>query len=621
MPKDQPTVTGYRGEISDVQLLPQGEASLSPGPDLVDMAERALGYLARNPDPAHDYQCRFSWFLLNCPPFTPLCTPEQGNIDPIAIGDTESRNDMAFNMMREMTGSDLGHEADEAVHRRLVGYVHGANDEIPRAPSASASLGMTGSGAAGNDSGEPGDDMCWVVPYCGSPDVDAEFAMPWTTALLLLSETDRFRRDGDRGHGTLARRLFEGLQRIAAWDTGRAYYPNAGQAFRPGRLARGYEGHYPTVIGAIAQYGTAFGDAEALAFADAMAEGFLADLQPGHWHQPDGSVHGHNHVQMHAVRDVARMGYMTGNGRYLAWAKAAYDFYHRNGFETGWLPEHIFEPDHRNHSETCLTGDMTEIEVWLALSGRPRYWDRVDRTIRNYLAPAQFTLTPEIEAFWRQANTQRTPEEIAANLALLRELEGGFLSALTPNDRVFEVHRGGVHHGSVNFEGRDLVFDMMGCCPPEGMRALHLAWANVVTQAAEGVRVNLAFDHDGPLASVASGLPGAGRVQVTPKVAADFQVRPPSWAPRGEVRAFRDGREIAAKWGGPAFDYIMFPQAQPGEALEIRFPLVRFRQQVSERNWDDSSPEAPPGLTYEYEWTGSLVTGVAPQGEWLPLYG
>ena len=48
---------------------------------------------------------------------------------------------------------------------------------------------------------------------------------------------------------------------------------------------------------------------------------------------------------------------------------------------------------------------------------------------------------------------------------------------------------------------------------------------------------------------------------------------------------------------------------------------MRFRQRVSERNWDDTSPDAAPGLTYEYEWTGGLVTGVEPQGEWLPLYG
>jgi len=39
---------------------------------------------------------------------------------------------------------------------------------------------------------------------------------------------------------------------------------------------------------------------------------------------------------------------------------------------------------------------------------------------------------------------------------------------------------------------------MMGCCVPEGMRAIHTAWINTVTRDKTGVRVNMCFDRDAP---------------------------------------------------------------------------------------------------------------------------
>ncbi|MCL4545804.1 MAG: hypothetical protein M1118_14650, partial [Chloroflexi bacterium] len=334
-----------------------------------------------------------------------------------------------------------------------------------------------------------------------------------------------------------------------------------------------------------------------------------------HRHQPDGHVDGHNHVQMHAIRGVAQLGAVTRHWRALDWAKIAYAYFHATSFDTGWLPEIVGCPDHCNHSETCLTADMLEVEVWLARAGRPRYWDRVDRTIRNSIVPAQFALTPAIEAFWRAVNHDRSPAELTEGLHTLHELEGGFLSALTPNDRVFAVPPGGQHFGAVGYRDRQLVLDMMGCCPPEGMRALYLAWANTVQPSVQGVLVNLAFDHDGPHATVRTEMPRLGRLQVTPKVAANFLLRPPSWTPRAQVQAWRNGRAVEATWGGPAHDYLVFAAARPGELLELSWPLVAFTQHVTYR-----PAYATQDDHYVYRWAGSTVVAVDPPGDWLPLF-
>jgi hypothetical protein len=608
------TVQGYRGEIFDAEILPEGVPSLPRGPDLVKMAEQSLVYLTRNPDPKHNYDSRFTFFPHLCPPFAPSETANlqlenwkihyerAPHIDPVAIGDTESRNDIAFNLMREMTGSDYGREVQEIVHRRLVGYVR-------------------------SGSGKVGDDLSWVVPYCSFCHIDeGPYAMVWTTGMLLHSESDLYRLTGDEAHRRLARRLFEGLRRVAHWDTGRAFYPFGGAAFNDEKSASAslFSGVYPSVISPIAHYWQSCGDPEALKFAQAMAEGFVSDLQPGHQHKSDGHIHGHTHSQMHAVRGVAHLGSLTQDWHFLDWAKTAYDFSYAAGFDTGWVPEVHWNPDHRTHSETCVIGDMLEMAVWFARAGQPRFWDRVDRTVRNYLVPAQFSLTPEFKAFWHEINSNKSPAEIKHGLAGLRELEGSFLSSFLPNDLAIEVHSEKPHPGVSEFRGHRILVEMAGCCPPSAMRALNLAWSNTVLTTSKGVMVNLPFDHDGTEAKVVSEMPRKGHLHVTPKVKKDFWLRPPSWAPRDQVEALRNGKRSEPHWGGPAIDYVAFPNAKVGETLELTWPLVRFKQRVTQRYMENSEEEVGrfvSGDTYTYYWTGSTVTGVEPQGKWLPMYG
>lgn len=597
----QTPVSGYRGAIDKVEILPDGAAVAVAKPDLSKMAEAALHYLGNNPVPENKYQCRFGNFLLVCPP-TALPDPSKEYLDQTAVGDTESRNDIAFNQMREMCGSDFGRKAEEEVHKRLVGYLR-------------------------STPGEVGDDMCWCYQWAGSPDGDIPYAGPWATAKLLQSEVDLYRATGDDNHKKLARRLFDGLRKAATWDTGRAFYPNGGQGFMPGKNCRGYEGHYPIVVGSVTDYWRYCHDAEALPFARAMAEGIVADLQPQHSHHADGSVRGHNHVLMHAVRGIAELGAVTKAPRYLEWAKLAYKYYSDNGFDTGWLPEICWLPDHDCHTEMCLVGDMAEIEGWLALAGWPAYWDRVDRTIRNLVAPCQFVLTPEIEAMWREVNKGRSAKEIEQSIQLLNDMQGGFLSGATPNDRIFELRRNGDHAGVVEYRGRKIVLDMMGCCPPEGMRALYLAWRDTVQETPEGVLVNLAFDRDTPKAKVVSQMPGKGEISVTAKADGDFLLRVPGWAPRSAVQARRDGKPTEVRWGGPAMAYVVFPQAKAGESINITWPLVKFTQRVSHRIYGGCLdphgpvPDTVAERTYTYTWVGSTVVDVDPPGQWLPLYG
>ncbi len=190
------------------------------------------------------------------------------------------------------------------------------------------------------------------------------------------------------------------------------------------------------------------------------------------------------------------------------------------------------------------------------------------------------------------------------------------MSALTPNDRVFEVNPNGHHDGSVVYRGHQIVCDMMGCCPPEGMRAVYFAWRETVRETPEGIMVNLAFDRDAPQAGVRSAMPRRGQLAVTAKADADFLLRVPGWAPRSAVRARRNGKPVDVCWGGPAMAYVLLPLAKQGETLEIVWPLVKFTQQVSHKIYGGTAERS-----YVYTWIGSTVTAVDPPGQWLPLYG
>lgn len=554
--------------------------------DLQRMGRLALGYLARNPVPERDYQCRFTIAPLNCPPHKQEQDHPSGNIDPIAIGDTESRNDVAFGMMRELTGDLVtGAESEEAVHRRLLTYIR---SEGPYA------------------------NLCWHQGYSAGEDSLERWASLWSTGMLLHSECLRYRR----GQGDLAtaRRLFEGVAAAAVRRNGRAYFHAGGAFFDAERVAEGYKGHYPTIMGPLCEYYLASGDQRCYDLLTEVAEGFLHDLTPGMLHRPDGGVDGHNHVQLHAVRGMAQFAYLTGNPRYLRWVKDIYDFYRRWALDTGWLPEIRDLADHSNHSETCLNGDMHEVALWLALAGYGELWDQLDRNLRNYFCPAQLAVTPEVEALYRRANPSRSAQEIQDSLDLLRQFEGGFISALTPNDRLFPVQEGGEHFATVELEGRRVSFDMMGCCPPEGMRAVYYSWKYAVEERPSGIHVHLPLNVDAPAATVRTELPQAGRIAVTAKRAGCYYLRPPAWAPRERVRVLRGGMETEPCWGSVNNEYLRFDGVLPGETVEICYPLLDAWQPAT------VTPYEQPSQNYRFHWVGNTCVAVEPKGAYLPLY-
>jgi hypothetical protein len=287
---------------------------------------------------------------------------------------------------------------------------------------------------------------------------------------------------------------------------------------------------------------------------------------------------------------MAHLAAITKDPRLVAWTKRLLDFFLSRGTDYGWIPESMTFPA---RSETCAVADVIDMTVYMAECGYPAYWDTVERFTRNYIREAQFFVTPEYEKVYRSLHPGEAGDK---GLAMARDFEGGFQGAMGLNDRLYAGN----------------AMDMMGCCLPEGMRAIHTAWLNTVKRDKAGVRVNMCLNRDAPEAKVVSFAPRQGRMTVTAKVANDFTLRPPSWAPRERIKTYRDGKLVATQWRDA---YVAFEKVAPGETLTVTWPVLQFVQKQKVKNVPNQ-----PDREMTVTWLGNTVVKLEPRGSVLPLY-
>lgn len=580
--------SSFRGQISRVRIATRQVPGLLDPLNLSHMARLALNYLRGNPDPTRDYECKFTLGPLGIPCHCPEGTgPGPHAYDPISLGDTDCRMYWQYANMRRMAGGEpLPCPVETGVRDRVMGYLRE-------------------------------DGYAWINPaaYVGHS-VDGLWIGTWTTAKLLWSLAEAWQREGDSVTRRKARRIFEALRDLARWDGERAWYMGIaphrdGQWLMDGWCDQ-HGRNYPFIVGALVRYWECTGDQEALDLAVAFAEGFLAGSQPDMGSQridpQTGAFTGHVHLHTHAVWGVAHLGVVTGDRRYLDWARLAYEFVKEHGTDYGWYPESI--PQGAYRSEICVVGDMVSLGAWLARGLSPDYWDDIERTIRNVIARSQFLLTAPFVDLFRRVHHGKPTAVVEAALRQLQGLEGGFVAQATFDDWV--SYPGNPTLGAPGMSNNGI--HMMGCCPPEGMRALWEAWNGTVEELAGEVRVNLAFTRDHPAARVAACRPEDGEYRVVTQRTGRFLLRVPAWARGAAVVLLRGGQEAPLRWAGPGNAYIAVEDCERGETLTVRVPVPRFTQTFSACSVPEREQEVA------VQWEGHAVTGVSPAGQHLPMF-
>jgi hypothetical protein len=579
-----PLILGITGTVSDVRvaseplqkIAPLSEAIPANDIDLKRMAGWAMNYLIRTPRKEFDYEPVFQCYPLRCPPVP------KGR-DVVVACDTDARMNWEWYYMREVSGSDAGRDIEEAFHKRLLSYVQ--DDGTVIAP--------------------PG---CY-----NEQEIDRVYSKDeyyihiWGATKILLALAEDYRRNGNEGSKTLARKIMLRLKSLAIYQgADKCYFACGMGALRQdGTVVPNDWNQMPApIIEPLVNYYLATGDKAALDFGRAYAEGIIAGIQPGGLRfGPDGRFDkplGHSHTTMHALWGIAHLGLVTGEERYVDFVKRAWDWMLSRGTGTGWFPAGPSTCD-----ETCCLSDMMSNAALIARAGHPEYYDYVERYMRNYIANLQFLVTPEFESYYRKLHEKVESAEVDKGLEELKKFQGGIIGGSGLNDWENDL-LGGV-----------IGFRMLGCCAPEGMRAIHTTWAETIERlpesklGPEGVYVNLSFNRESPWGRVVSFFPETGRLTVRAAVKDRFLIRPPQWAPRDKVRAFVGTKSVPVRWSG---NYVRFDGADPGDELTVVYPLIGFSHEVHGL-WEDRKQ-----LTLKFEWLGNMVLSADPVPTKTPLF-
>lgn len=572
-------ISGLTGTLSKTRVVvptvtdvsPLAVSKLSADINLKRMAAWAMNYLIQTPRKELGYEPVFQCHPYACPPIP------QGQ-DPVVACDTDARMDWEWYYMREITGTEAGKDVEAAFHNRIRSYI---------AP----------------------DGKVWSHPGSfNEGDINARYAKAdyvvhiWGATKILNSLAEDYARTRNPESKTLARKVMLALRSLATTDKqGRAWFAGGMGAWKDGKwLDNGWNKHPAPIIKPLVRYWQVTGDEDGLAFARAYAAGILDNCQPGGIRfKPDGSFDGHSHATMHAVWGVAELGVEVNEPRYIEFAQRAWDWMLTRGTGTGWFPA---GPD--NCNETCCVSDMMSVAALLAQGGQPEYFDPVERYLRNYISNLQFIITPDFVRYYKERNKTKS-EHIEECLQVLNRFQGGIIGGSGLNDYHNDL-LGGVSG-----------FEMFGCCAPEGMRAIYTTWTNVIARypvsrlGPAGVYVNLSFCRESPWGRVVSFFPDNGRLTVKSYVEDHFFLRPPSWAPRTEVRAFRNSRPVPVEWSGA---YVKFADVSKGEEPTIAYPLVGFRHSVSGL-WSKAAD-----LTMTFDWLGNMVVRADPPARMFPLF-
>ncbi len=590
-------IRGLTGTISQVKVVKEAPQAISLLPaeapagdiDLKRMAQWAMNYLIRTPRKEWNYEPVFQCHPLKCPP-----VPDKRDV--VVPCDTDARLNWEWYYMREISGSKAGKDVEAGFHKRMLGYVQDDGTVLAHA-------GCYNEG-----------DIHKVYT-----DADRVYHV-WGATKIMHALAEDFRRTGSEQSKAAGRKIMLRLKKLAVYPTSdKCYFPaGMGAVKQDGTpVANAWNQQPAPIVAPLVNYYFATGDKEALEFARAYAEGMLAGLQPGGIRiQADGTVAGHfesdgvtwphSHATMHAMWGVAELGLASGEPRYTDIVRKVWDWMLSRGTGTGWFPA-----GPANCNETCCISDMMSVAALVARAGQAEYFDFVERYLRNYISNLQFIVAPEFESYYRTLNQAAGEEKIKAGLEELRKFQGGVIGGSGLND--FEN----------DLLGRASGFEMFGCCAPEGMRAIHTTWANVIDRLGEsrlgpaGVYVNMSFSRPSKWGQVVSFFPDCGRLTVRASPAGagvkdDFFLRPPHWAPREQVRAFVGAKAAPVKWSGA---YVRFEAVKPGEELTITYPLIGFTHEAGGQ-WKKRAP----GVKLTFQWLGNMVTAADPPAKHTPLF-
>lgn len=458
---------------------------------------------------------------------------------------------------------------------------------------------------------EPWEPTMMLVDWQAS---DRIAEISWAQRGTLMGLLSRYLRTSDERYLSLARRLIDGLLRVAVRHTDGLFFPEG--YYRDG----GWRYHAPNLHACLEEYNAAVAlpairmyeatgyepaldlAAGLIGFALRHTKGYLPD---GRFLPSRDNIESHFHTRSNFILSVLKLGLVLERREYVSWARQSYEHAKTWGTDFGWFPEGL---GHR-HGEICCTTDMIEIALLLGKRVDRRYYADAERFGRNHLLESQFLsqerLTQALERLPDDAVAAPWNGRYSTWENVARSQIGGFASRGTLNDAF--------HLDAAR---------MMQCCNAAGTRALYDLWRYAVEESDQGKEnrshqaLHLRFSVETPTLRIVSHEPALGQLDILAKRACEVAIRLPTGTAQAlvvseaaEAEAVATPR-IAAQ---SACEGYIHRHMDTGEKVTVHYPLVERSVQYEVGSRDQSVHCAG-------YWRGETLMSVEPRGEYYPLY-
>ncbi|MHB1455327.1 MAG: hypothetical protein ACYC0V_00270 [Armatimonadota bacterium] len=443
------------------------------------------------------------------------------------------------------------------------------------------------------------DDGLYYAPIIGRPwhqtwnRADDDFANIYGNGRLLLALLAWHQYDNNPMWMEYAKRIVNGLRKIARVDGEMAYFPDPkiGESFSypksgypsdlpaPSDSVFGIHMYFSGVMRGLAKYAEMTGDKDTLEFTRKLIN-FVRQPKmwgvnpetPGISGAEKGHFSGHFHAHVASLRGLLEYAIVANDVNLKEFVRNGYEYARNFGIaEIGWFPENASTGQ---HCESCCIADMVALAVKLSDAGVGDYWEDVDRYVRNQLVEQQFVSKDLLQKVGASMPTRKVTPPTETD------------------DRVIERNIGGfAGYGDISVLPNSWI---MHCCTGNATQALYYAWDGIVRKSGkDSVQINLLLNRASPWLDIDSYLPYEGKVLIVNKTAKSVSIRIPSWVSRGAVSCIVGSKRVEANWVG---NYILFGDLKPGNKIKLAFPVV-----------ERSSIATLEGITYKLDFRGNTL--------------
>lgn len=293
---------------------------------------------------------------------------------------------------------------------------------------------------------------------------------------------------------------------------------------------------------------------------------------------------GHVHSAGWVAIGLARLGLVTGIGKYLDAAKGIYDYIRSISSSFGWVPEYAqWHPMSEEHCESCCIRDMILCAWELIRAGHSEYWNDINLFARNQLVENQITSATYVTV----DNTLRDGSGITYR-DIDRRMLGGYTGGSLPNSISLSKFR-----------------SIAGCCAGLAPTGMKLIWDLAVTVDAGMYIVNIPVDKTTQAYTLKMEYPDHGRMSVSLTADGDIAFRRYAWM-GGRIRIMSGGEEI--------------PYTEENGLLVVRNVKAGTEVTLTHPVRTTVKKEFAAGREWRVVWRGCDVIDLLPRGEHLRLF-